>query len=149
MSTAYYEKPVLTLKIVTDMIEAACEQARQLGIAVNVAVVDDGGNLKAFVRMDKAHLFSGEIAQNKAYSAAAFGIPTGDWYPRIEKNPPLLHGIVHTNRLTIFAGGLPLHIGGHLVGGIGVSGGSAQQDTLCAEKAVEVLQRYVEEQDKN
>jgi uncharacterized protein GlcG (DUF336 family) len=147
MVKVYYEKPALTFEVVLKMIEAACEQAKQLGIAVNVAVMDDGGNLKGFVRMDGAPLMSSEIAQNKAYTASSFGFATSEWYPRIEKKPELLHGIVHTNRLTIFGGGLPIYIGEHLVGGIGVSGGTGQQDIMCAEKALEVLRRLLNEND--
>ena len=135
----FYEKPAITREIVMEMLEAACEQANQLGIAVNVAIADDGGNLKGFVRMDGAPLLSSEIAQNKAYTAAAFGIPTSEWYPLIEKEPPLLHGIVHTNRLTVFEGGIPIYIGKQLAGGVGVSGGSAEEDGKCAAKGLEAL----------
>lgn len=135
----YYQKPAITREIVMKMLDAACEQASELGIAVNVAVMDDGGNLKGFIRMDGAPLLSSEIAQNKAYTASAFGLPTSEWYPLIQKEPALFHGIVHTNRLTIFEGGLPIYIDGQIAGGIGVSGGSAEQDGLCAAKALEVL----------
>ncbi|HZG70388.1 MAG TPA: heme-binding protein [Chondromyces sp.] len=135
----FYQKPAITREIVMKMLDAACEQATKLGVPVNVAITDDGGNVKGFVRMDGAPLLSSEIAQNKAYTASAFGIATSEWYPLIEKEPPLLHGIVHTNRLTIFEGGIPIYINGQLAGGIGVSGGTAEQDGLCAAKALEVF----------
>jgi len=140
----YTEKPVLTQQIVMRMLEAACEYANEKGIAVNIAISDDGGNLKGFIRMDGAPLLSTEISQNKSYTAAAFGIPTEDWYPLIKDEPSLLHGIVHTKRLTIFGGGLPIYIGKHLAGGIGVSGGTAQEDIQCAEHALAVLKHYLE-----
>jgi uncharacterized protein GlcG (DUF336 family) len=88
--------------------------------------------------MDRAHLISGKIAQNKAYTAAGFGIPTSDWYPRI-KDKPELQGIVHTENMIILGGGLPIYSDGHLIGGIGVSGGSAEQDTQCAQSALDAL----------
>lgn len=123
------------------MMEAACRKAEELGVKINVAIADDGGNLKGFMRMDDAPLLSMEISQNKAYTAAAFGISTSEWYPMIKDEPELLHGIVHTNRLTIFGGGIPIVIDGQLAGGIGVSGGTAEQDSLCAESALNVLKQ--------
>lgn len=139
----FYEKPSITREIVMKMLDAACKKAEDLGVAVNVAVVDEGANLKGFVRMDGAALLSSEIAQNKAYTAAAFGIPTSEWYPLIEKEPSLLHGIVHTNRLTVFEGGIPLYINNQIAGGIGVSGGSAEQDGQIAAAGVEVLNQLL------
>jgi glc operon protein GlcG len=121
------------------MIEAAREQAQKLGIAVNIAVVDAGAELLAFSRMDGAPLLSGEIARNKAYTAVAFGRPTADWYPMIANEPALLHGIVHTPRLIIFGGGLPVRVNGAVVGGIGVSGGSAEQDVACAQAGLQAI----------
>lgn len=141
----FYEKPVVSQKTVLKMMQAALQKASELEINVNVAIMDDGGNLKAFVRMDNAPLLSSEIAQNKAYTAVAFGIPTADWYPMIQKQPSLLHGIVHTNRLVIFGGGLPMHIGKHLVGGIGVSGGTAEQDVMIAEATLAIFEEDVKQ----
>lgn len=138
---AFYKKVSVSEKIVTKMMEAACRKAEELGIKINVAIADDGGNLKGFMRMDDAPLLSMEISQNKAYTAAAFGISTSEWYPMIKDEPELLHGIVHTNRLTIFGGGIPIVIDGQLAGGIGVSGGTAEQDSLCAESALNVLKQ--------
>jgi uncharacterized protein GlcG (DUF336 family) len=139
----FYEKPSITREIVMQMLDAACAKAEQLGVAVNVTVVDEGANLKGFVRMDGAPLLSSGISQNKAYTAAAFGIPTSEWYPLIEKEPALLHGIVHTDRLTVFEGGIPLYINERLAGGVGVSGGSAEQDGMIAAAAVEVLNQFL------
>ncbi|MDP4105991.1 MAG: heme-binding protein [Bacillota bacterium] len=135
----FYEKPSITREVVMKMLGAACAKAEQLGVAVNISVVDEGANLKGFVRMDGAPLLSSGISQNKAYTAAAFGIPTSEWYPLIEKEPSLLHGIVHTDRLTVFEGGIPLYINNQIAGGVGVSGGSAEQDGMIAAAAVEVL----------
>ncbi|MDP4156286.1 MAG: heme-binding protein, partial [Bacillota bacterium] len=74
----FYEKPSITREVVMKMLDAACAKAEQLGVAVNISVVDEGANLKGFVRMDGAPLLSSGISQNKAYTAAAFGIPTSE-----------------------------------------------------------------------
>lgn len=115
------------------VVAAAVEAAAAEGIAVCIAVADPAGNLVSFARMDGAPLLSASIAQDKAYTVAAFnGIPTGDWYDLIKDEPSLLTGIVHRERLVVFGGGVPLTSGGTLVGAIGVSGGSAEQDVLVA-----------------
>ncbi|ATY85434.1 cobalamin adenosyltransferase [Kyrpidia spormannii] len=124
------------------MVQAAEAKAREIGVRLNIAVADAGGNLLAFLRMDGAPLLSGEIARNKAYTAAAFGKATGDWYGFIKDEPALLHGIVHTDRLVIFGGGLPIYYGEHLLGGIGCSGGSSEEDTICARAGLAVLENH-------
>ncbi|MCP8970500.1 GlcG/HbpS family heme-binding protein [Ectobacillus ponti] len=136
----YEMKPILTMDMAAALAQRACEKAGQLGVAVNAAVVDGGGNLQAFLRMDGAPLLSIGIAQDKAYTAAAFGLPTSDWYPLISSSPELLHGIVHTPRLTVFSGGVPIRIQGQLAGGIGVSGGTVEEDAQCADYALELLE---------
>ncbi|CAB3393563.1 GlcG/HbpS family heme-binding protein [Kyrpidia spormannii] len=135
----------LTHAMAFAMIEAAVAKAEEIGVLVNVAIADAGGNLLAFLRMEGAPLLSGEIARNKAYTAAAFGKATGEWYDFIKDEPALLHGIVHTDRLVIFGGGLPLFYGDHLLGGIGCSGGSAEEDTVCAAAGAAVLGGYLEQ----
>lgn len=123
-----------------EMIQAAEQKANELGIAVNIAVVDPGGNLVAFSRMDHAPLLSLGIAQNKAYSAVAFKKPTHEWYDMIKDQPSLKLGIVHTDRLVVFGGGYPIFEEDFLLGGIGVSGGSEEADTLCCEAAINIVQ---------
>ena len=130
------KKNILPQQLVWNMIQIAIAKAEELNIKVSVAIVDDGGNLTGFLKMDGAKLIPSNIAQNKAYTAAGFGIPTSQWYERIKENPPLLHGLVHTDRMTIFGGGCPIYIEGDLVGGIGVSGGTAAQDEQCAKAAL-------------
>lgn len=137
----FIEKKAISNKSAHQLIEAAKERARELNVAVNIAVVDEGGHLVAFSRMDNAPILSIEIAQNKAYTAVAFGIPTHEWYPMIENEPALKTGIVHTERLVVFGGGYPIYSDGKLAGGIGVSGGSEEQDQLCCEAALACLQK--------
>jgi uncharacterized protein GlcG (DUF336 family) len=121
------------------LIEAAAAKAVAMGIPMVIAVVDESGVLKAFRRMDGAPLLSVQIAQDKAYTAAAYAIPTHGWFDFIKTDPPLLHGIVHTPRLVVFGGGFPVELDGAVVGGIGVSGGHYSQDMEVAEAALAAL----------
>ena len=87
-----------------------------------------------------APLLSAQIAQDKAYSVAAFGgVPTHQWWTMIADEPPLLHGIVKTDRLIVFGGGVPVRADGALIGAVGVSGGSARQDQAVAEAGAAAL----------
>lgn len=121
------------------LIEAAEKMARELKKSMVIAVCDEGGNLKAFSRMDGAPLLSVQIAQDKAYTAISFNMPTHAWFEFIKNDPPLLHGITHTPRLVVFGGGYPVKLNGHIVGGIGVSGGHYSEDMKCAEFALKEL----------
>ena len=140
-SNMLYQKYAITQSLALKILEAITNKAEELGIKINAAVVDEGANLKAFIRMDEAALLSSEIAQNKAYTAAAFGKPTHEWYPMIKDEPALLTGIVHTNKLVVFGGGIPLTVGGIIVGGIGVSGGTSEEDVLCAQAGLAVFEK--------
>jgi uncharacterized protein GlcG (DUF336 family) len=115
-------------------VDAAAARAQALGVPTNIAVVDLSGGLLAFARLDGAPLLSGSIAQDKAYTVAAFnGVPTHAWFGLIEAEPALRQGIVHRDRLVIFGGGVPVTVNGSLVGAVGVSGGTAEQDREIAE----------------
>ena len=118
------------------LVEAAEKAAQDLGVPMVIAIVDDGGALKAFSRMDGAPLLSVELAKDKAYTAISFGIPTDQWFEFVKNDPPLLHGIVKTPRLVVFGGGYPLTLDGQVVGGIGVSGGHYEQDMTVAKAAL-------------
>jgi uncharacterized protein GlcG (DUF336 family) len=118
------------------LLEAGESAARELGVPMAIAVTDESGVLKAFVRMDGAALLSVGIAQDKAYSAASFGIPTHGWFEFIKDDPPLLHGIVKTPRLTVYGGGYPVKVDDQVIGAIGVSGGHYHQDMKVAEAAL-------------
>lgn len=128
----------ISLELANRMLEAAKAKAAEIGIQVSIAIVDNGGHLKAFAAMDGAGLMTIGIAQNKAYTSAISRRPTHQWYERIKDNPPLLHGIVHTPRLVIFGGGYPIRIGDQVAGAIGVSGGTSAQDMQVAEAAIEL-----------
>ncbi len=96
-------------------------------------MVDKGGNLLAFQRMNGAFLHSIDISIDKAYTAAGFGFPTSKWMDEIRDLPQLREGIVQRDRLVIFGGGIPIQQDDQVIGGIGVSGGSEEQDELCAK----------------
>ena len=121
------------------LIAAGEAAAKDIGVPMVIAIVDESGVLKTMSRMDGAALLSVEIAQDKAYTAAAFGIATHEWIEFVKNDPPLLHGIVKTARLVIFGGGYPIKVDGQLVGGIGVSGGHYEQDMKVATAALAAL----------
>ena len=124
----------LTLERAQAVIEAARTKAEQIGVPMNIAVVDEGGNLKAFVRMEKAWLGSIQIAQDKAYTARAFDMATKELAKLSQPGDPAF-GIHTTNggRVIIFPGGIPLKEGDEVVGAVGVSGGLPDQDHEVAE----------------
>jgi uncharacterized protein GlcG (DUF336 family) len=122
------------------VIEAARRKAEEIGVPMNIAVVDEGGNLKAFVRMEKAWLGSIQIAQDKAYTARAFDMSTKALGKLSQPGEPVF-GIHSTNggRVVIFPGGIPLKDGDEVVGAVGVSGGLPNQDHEVAEAGVEAF----------
>jgi uncharacterized protein GlcG (DUF336 family) len=130
----YTTEPTITYEAACQVLDAAARHARSLGVAVCIAVADRAGHLVTFARLDGAPLLSAQIAQDKAYSVAAFGgLATHEWWNMIQDEPPVLHGILKTDRLVVFGGGVPVHADGALIGAVGVSGGSAQQDQAVAE----------------
>jgi uncharacterized protein GlcG (DUF336 family) len=135
-----FEKRSVSADLARRMITAAEEKARELGVAMNIAVVDESGVLKAFTRMDGAALLSVQIAQDKAYTAVGFGMPTHGWFDFIKDDPPLAAGApTGIDRLVIFGGGYPITIDGTVVGAIGVSGGHYSQDQEVAEAGLALI----------
>ncbi|HVF86825.1 MAG TPA: heme-binding protein [Pyrinomonadaceae bacterium] len=124
----------VTLERAQKVVEAARQKAEKIGVPMNIAVADAGNNLTAFARMDGAWLGSIDIAQNKAYTARAFDMSTKELAPLCQPGQPLF-GIHASNggQLIIFPGGIPLTSGDKVVGAIGVSGGSVEQDQEVAE----------------
>jgi len=120
-------------------VEAAVKQAEALGVRINVAVADAAGNLVAFLRMPGAFPQSISIAIDKAYTAASFGFPTSQWGGVIGDDELLRIGLNQRQRLVLFGGGLPIVADGQRIGGIGVSGGSAEQDEACARAGLKAL----------
>lgn len=123
----------------TALLRAAEQAATELGAAVAIAVVDDSGALKGFSRMDGAPLLSSDIARDKAVTAASFGVATHLWYDQIKDEPALVHGLGNASGFTLLGGGVPVRANGAVIGGIGVSGGSAEEDLAIAEAALKAL----------
>ncbi len=116
------------------VIEGGVDYAVEIGKAFTIAVVDESGVLKAIERMDGAPLISVQIAQDKAYTAAGFGIPSHAWHDFIKDDPPLAAGApTGIDRLVVFGGGFPIMVDGALVGAVGVSGGHYSEDMQVAE----------------
>jgi uncharacterized protein GlcG (DUF336 family) len=130
---------MITLEKAHKVIAAGEAKAREIGQPMNIAVVDAGTNLRAFIRMDGAWLGSIDIAINKAFTAKAFDISTRDLGQNSQPGDQFF-GIHVSNhdRVMIFAGGIPLIVNGHIIGAVGVSGGSGAQDQLVAEAAAAV-----------
>jgi uncharacterized protein GlcG (DUF336 family) len=120
-------------------VAAAVAKAAELKLRMCIAVADESGDLKAFLRMDGAPKLSIQISQDKAYTATSFGMPTHQWFEFIKDDPPLLHGITHTPRLVVFGGGFPIVLEGEIVGSIGLSGGHYSQDMECARAALQAI----------
>src|SRR3984885_12198694 len=127
---------MITMNKAQLIIEAGIAKANEIGQPMNIAVVDAGTNLKAFTRMDGAWLGSIDIAINKAFTAKAFDISTRELGQNSQPGDQFF-GINSSNhnRVMIFAGGVPLKVGGEIVGAVGVSGGSGAQDQQVAEAA--------------
>src|ERR1700688_26820 len=125
---------MMTMNKAQLVIEAGIAKAKEIGQPMNIAVVDAGTNLQAFARMDGAWLGSVDIAINKAFTAKAFDISTLELGKNSQPGNQFF-GIHVSNhgRVMIFAGGVPLKVNGQIVGAVGVSGGSGEQDQAVAE----------------
>ena len=127
----------LTLAAATAMTNAALAEGRRVRVALSVAVVDSGGQLVAFERMDGADLVTVGLAQDKAWTALMNRMPTRDLAPLVQPGAEFYgYESIARGRTIVFAGGMPLLRDGVLVGGVGVSGGSVEEDQAAAEAAV-------------
>ena len=125
---------MITLADARRIIAAAEQKAQEIGQPMNIAVVDQGGNLVAHVRMDNAWIGSVDISIKKAWTSRAFDISTKE-LAELSQSGDQFFGIHASNngRVMIFAGGVPLKKGNQVVGAIGVSGGLGKQDQAVAE----------------
>ena len=133
------EQRAITAEAANAAVVAAVAKAGELGRRINAAVTDASGVLAAFLRMPGAFLHSVDIAVDKAYTAAGFGFATSQWAGILQGDEALRLGMPVRPRNVVFGGGLPMREGGVLIGGIGVSGGSAEQDEICARAALVAL----------
>src|SRR3977135_584722 len=133
------KKHSISSELAQNMVDEAVAKARELGVTENVAILDDGGNLKAFSRMDGAPILSIEIAQNKAYTAL-FDVSTQDFFDFMHGDPASLAGSPTLARVAAYGGGFPIKLDGEIVGAIGVSGApTVQNDVDCAKAALALV----------
>ena len=133
-----YATATLSRAAAAARVEAALEAAREIGIEVAVAVTGDAGNLRTFGRLDGAPFLTGDVATGKAWTAASYGIPTHVWNACLTGGPKVAQ-LAHIPRLTPVGGGYPVREEGTLIGAIGVSGGTWQQDQDIAEASLKAL----------
>jgi uncharacterized protein GlcG (DUF336 family) len=131
----------INLELAKKLIERAEKEANKINVPMVISIVDEGGNFIACHRMDDALLVSVDIAQNKAWTSAAMKMPTAKLAQAAGMGKEL-YGINTTNngRVVVFGGGIPLRKNGKIIGAIGVSGGSVEEDIRVAQAAVNMLE---------
>ena len=135
----------LSLSDTKHLIDGASNEAQKIGVPMCIAIVDESGNLVAFDRMDGGKITSITIAQDKAFTAAAARKATHE-YNEVCVPGSLAFGI-HTalgGRLCVVGGGLPVVLDGEVVGGIGLSSGTPQQDMQCAQAGIDHFTEQIE-----
>ena len=134
---AQMTRPTLSSDASRLMIEAAVAEARKLSVPISVVAVDESGVTKEMLRMDGAPLVSVQTAINKAYAAAAIGMPPDDFYAAIESDAAAVAEFGTRPGLALIAGGLPVLVDGKVAGAIGVAGAmTAAEDRRIAEAAM-------------
>lgn len=139
----------LTLGGARRILEGAEAKAAEMGLKMNIAVVDDGGHLLAFARMDGARPASGYTAMTKATTAATFRQETGPLSRGSAPPDPLLNlslqnaALASGGKLTTLFGGVPVLVDGQVIGGVGVGGGTGEQDAVVAKAGIEALSREI------
>jgi len=137
MADGVLDRREVGLDLALRILEAVRSEAVRASLRVSAAVVDRGGNVVASVRMDDTPLGSMALATDKAYTAVLWETPTGEFMQSTQPGGPDWGFTTTTGgRIVVYAGGLPLHEDGRLVGGLGVSGGTGEQDEACARAAL-------------
>lgn len=133
----------ITLSLAIYLISIAEHRAMQLGVPSSIAIVDSGGSLVAFHRMDEAPIAGIDIARNKAWTSVSMQMPTST-LARLALPGGDAYGVNTTSqgRVVILGGGIPLVRANCIIGGIGVSGGTGAQDIQAAQAAVQALDQY-------
>ena len=130
-------RPTLSASAARRMVDGAVAEAESMSVPVTVVVVDESGITKEMLRMDGAPLVSVQTATNKAYAAAAIGMPPDEFYAAIESDPAAVTEFGTRPGLALIAGGLPVIAGGKVAGAIGVAGAmTAAEDRRIAEVAI-------------
>lgn len=134
MSDRSYPTPSITREAAAALVAAAREASLRIGFEPAIAVTDAAGNLRAFERTDRSSYLATGIAQDKAYTAAAFGLATHQWVDLLEDRGAA--HLAHVPRVVAVAGGFPIVDDGTVIGGLGISGGSYAQDRQAGEEAL-------------
>lgn len=131
------EEKYMTLELAESFLMPSLKKAKEMNVPVVISIVDEGGNLVLLNRMENAHIGSIDISINKAYTSMAFKITTEELGKLSQPGNPL-YGIENSNnsRIIVFGGGFPIYIKDKLIGAIGVSGGSIEEDILIASAAI-------------
>ena len=136
------EKPFITYELAYALTQSAIAHAKTLHIAICVAIVDPVGNLVSFSKMDECNLIGISTSQGKAYTAAMSGLNTRDFLSYLHENEvPLIS--LKDEKLTLITGGLPIVYQDNLIGGIGIGGGTGEQDEACAQIALKAIKSLV------
>lgn len=134
------QQATLSLELARIALSAVLEEAARLQVRISVSIVDAAGQLIHLAHMDGAPALSRDIALDKAYTAASFGLSTGRWEAQLADAPASVRdGLAHRPRMVLFGGGEPVRVNAQVVGAIGVSGASAEQDEQCAGAGVQAI----------
>jgi uncharacterized protein GlcG (DUF336 family) len=136
--TEAYTKRTISHEAALRITEAALHRAGELNVAIVVAVLDESGLTKALCRMDGAPVVSIGAAQDKAFTAL-LGVPSGELFHAVKDDASMLATLSNTPRIALIEGGVPVVVGGALVGAVGVGGGSTAQDVECARAGLRAL----------
>jgi len=134
---SFVNSPTITRSATAALIDAARAAAREIGFEPAIAVTDPAGSLRAFERTEGSSFLAGDIAIDKAWTAATFGIDAYAW-AKVLEDPGAAH-LRHRPRLTPVGGGVPIRVGGRLIGGLGISGGNHVQDHEACLVALKAL----------
>jgi len=134
MNAPTISSSTISLEAAQALLAEARRACAARGFAATVAITDAGGHLRAFERADAAPFLTADVAVDKAWTAASFGMATHDWNGYMAE--PTVAPLAHHPRLMALGGGVPLFHEGRLAGGIGISGGSSLQDHEAAEEAL-------------
>ncbi|MEU1624197.1 heme-binding protein [Streptomyces sp. NPDC020096] len=134
VTTASVPMTSISLSASSALVEAVRQAAEEIGFDAATAVTDAGGHLKAFERTDGAPFLAAEVAVDKAWTAASFRLPTHVWNSYLAD--PQVAPLAHHPRLMAVGGGYPIIENGQVIGGLGISGGSYEQDQQAARAAL-------------
>ena len=131
------EQKSLSLEAAVDLAAIAVAEAAEAGLRLHVSIVDAAGHLLAYNRMPGAPYPARLFSERKAFTAVSFKKPTSVWKQRLAENPHLAAGLSQHPQVTMIAGGLPIFVGGAVVGAIGIAGGLEEDDERIARAALE------------